>query len=55
MTSEPTEVEAVARALEPLAWRALGLCDTLAHKKRRGSSLRKAGDAIVALDEVRGK
>lgn len=44
-------VERVARELEPLAWRALGLCDTLAYASRRTSSLRKARRALKALRE----
>lgn len=42
-------VERVARVLEPQAWAALGLCDTLAYKNRRTSSLRKARAAIEAM------
>lgn len=45
------KVEQVARILEPQAWRALGLCDTLAYKNRRTSSLRKARAAIEAMRE----
>jgi hypothetical protein len=44
-------VERVARALAPLSWRALGLCDTLAHKNRRKASLRHARAAIEAMRE----
>ena len=40
--------ERVARVLEPQAWLALGLCDTLAYKNRRTSSLRKAQAALAA-------
>jgi hypothetical protein len=39
--------EAIARILEPQAWAALGIGDTLAYKNRRTSSLRKA-DQILA-------
>lgn len=42
-------VERVARILEPQAWRALGLADTLAYANRRTSSLRKARAAIEAM------
>lgn len=44
-------IERVARILEPQAWRALGLSDTLAYKNRRTSSLRKARAAIEAMRE----
>lgn len=44
-------VERVARILEPQAWAALGLCDMLAYKNRRTSSLRKASKAIEAMLE----
>jgi hypothetical protein len=42
-------IERVARALAPLAWAALGLADTLAHKNRRAASLRHARAAIEAM------
>lgn len=42
-------IERVARALAPLAWRALGLCDTLAQENRRKASLRHAEQALTAL------
>jgi hypothetical protein len=42
-------VERVARILEPQAWAALGLCDTIAYQNRRTSSLRKARAAIQAM------
>ncbi len=42
-------VERVARILEPQAWRALGLADTLAYANRRTSSLRKARAAIEEM------
>ena len=45
-------VERVARVLEPQAWAALGLCDTLAYKNRRTSSLRKARAAIEAMRDA---
>lgn len=44
-------VEKVARVLEPQAWAALGVGDTLAYKNRRTSSLRKARAAIAAMSE----
>ena len=44
--------EAVARVLEPQAWAALGLRDTLAYKNRRTSSMRKARAAIAAVREA---
>lgn len=44
-------VERVARIIEPQAWTALGLCDTLAYKARRTSSLRKARAIIAAMRE----
>lgn len=37
-----TMVEKIAREIEPLSWAALGAGDTLTHKERRTSSLRKA-------------
>jgi hypothetical protein len=40
---------AVARIIEPRSWAVLGLCDTLAHKNRRTSSLRKAEKILAAL------
>lgn len=46
-----TMIERVARTLEPQAWRALGIGDTLAYKNRRTSSLRKARAAIEAMRE----
>lgn len=50
--AKPSEmVERVARALEPLSWAALGSGDTLVHKTRRTSSLRKARAAIEAMRE----
>jgi len=42
--------EIIAQKLEPQAWRALGLCDTLAYKNRRTSSLRKADAALAAIE-----
>lgn len=42
--------ERIARRLEPKAWAALGTGDSLAHRNRRTSSLRKA-DAV--LEELR--
>lgn len=42
------EREDVARVLEPQAWAAVGVADTLAYLNRRTSSLRKA-DRILAL------
>lgn len=42
-------VERVARILEPQAWAALGVGDSLAYKHRRTSSLRKARKAIEAM------
>lgn len=44
-------IERVARVLEPQAWAALGLCDTLAYKNRRTSSLRKAKASLEAMRE----
>jgi hypothetical protein len=44
-------IEKVAKVLEPQAWAALGIGDTLAYKSRRTSSLRKARAAIEALRE----
>lgn len=41
-------LEQIARVLEPQAWAALGMCDTLAYKNRRESSLRKADRVIAA-------
>ena len=43
------QVEAAARIIEPQAWRALGMCDTLAYENRRKSSLRKARAALSAV------
>ena len=42
------KIEAVARVLEPQAWAALGIGDTLAYKSRRTSSLRKARHVLEA-------
>lgn len=42
------DVEEVARIIEPLAWAALGIGDTLLHKSQRTGALRKA-QAILAL------
>ncbi len=42
-------IEAVARALAPMAWAALGTGDTLAQKNRRQASLRHASAAILAF------
>lgn len=44
-------VERVARVLEPQAWAALGIGDTLAYKNRRTSSLRKARAVIESMRE----
>jgi hypothetical protein len=44
-------IERVARVLEPQAWAALGIGDTLAYANRRKSSLRKARLAIEAMRE----
>lgn len=46
-----SELEAIARVLEPQAWAALGHADTLAYKNRRTSSLRKARAALMAIRE----
>lgn len=46
-----SKIEEVARIIEPQAWAALGIGDTLAYKNRRKSSLRKALAAIRALRE----
>ena len=40
--------EHLARDLEPLAWAALGLADTVAHAKRREASLRTAERLVAA-------
>lgn len=50
-TAVPEMVELVGRVLEPQAWTALGLGDTLTYKNRRTSSLRKARAAIEAMME----
>lgn len=42
-------IERVGRILEPQAWAALGIGDTLAYKSRRTSSLRKARAAIEEM------
>ncbi len=44
-------IERIARKLEPQAWAALGIKDTLAYKNRRKSSLRKAKLAIEEMRE----
>lgn len=49
--TELSMVERVARQLEPQAWAALGIGDTLAYSNRRTSSLRKARKAIGAMRE----
>lgn len=46
-----TMVEKIAREIEPLSWAALGAGDTLAHKERRTSSLRKAKRILETLLE----
>lgn len=43
--------ERIARKLEPQAWAALGIGDTLAYKNRRTSSLRKAKLVLEAMRE----
>jgi len=43
-------IERVARVLEPQAWAALSVGDTLAYANRRKSSLRKA---ILVIKEMR--
>lgn len=50
--THPTDamVEAVARAMEPMAWAAVGMADTLAHSHRRRASLRYAQAAIAAYE-----
>lgn len=45
--------ETIARILEPQAWAALGIGDTLAYKNRRTSSLRKAGVILAQLQRHR--
>lgn len=49
--ADKTMIERVARVLEPQAWVALAIGDTLAYKNRRTSSLRKARAAIQAMRE----
>jgi hypothetical protein len=44
-------VKRIARILEPQAWAALGIGDTLIYENRRISSLRKAALAIAAMRE----
>ncbi len=44
-----TTIEKIARELEPQAWAALGIGDTLAYKNRRKSSLRKAERVVRAI------
>lgn len=44
-------IERLARKLEPQAWSALGIGDTLAYANRRKSSLRKAKLCIEELRE----
>ena len=41
--------EQIARVIEPQAWAALGIGDTLVYKNRRTSSLRKADRIIASL------
>lgn len=48
--SWPPSREQIARVIAPLSWAALGTADTLAHRDRRTSSLRKA-DAILAIKQ----
>lgn len=43
-------LEVMARAIAPLAWKALGLCDTLAQENRRKASLRHAEAALTAYE-----
>jgi len=43
--------EAVAKKIEPQAWAALSVGDTLAYKNRRTSSLRKA-DIILSHEPI---
>lgn len=45
-------VERLAKTLEPLAWAALGLHDTLAQKSRRIASERKAEAVLSELDAL---
>lgn len=54
MAGEERMVERVARVLEPQAWRALGIGDTIAYQSRRTSSLRKARSAIAIMREPTG-
>lgn len=47
----PDSAETLARILEPQAWAALGIGDTLAYKNRRTSSLRKAAAILAVLSD----
>lgn len=42
-------IERMARAMEPLAWAALGVCDTKVFTVKRDASLSKARAALEAL------
>ena len=44
-------IEKLAAVLEPQAWKAIGLADTLAYQNRRKSSLRKARAILQTLHD----